>query len=421
MLISRAVGGCLLGLLLAAPASSQDAAAVHGRIEEVGDGLKILHVWGSPAERGYAHGLLLSEEIVTGAVAEFTKRFAKKPHLLELARTSLGRLIVYPEDVRAELEALFRGLVDSKVSLHLPALDRDFDLQDLLVTNALDVFGLMGCSGITVWGDKVAGGGVLTARNFDWPFTGAHMLEGTVLLVQHRPGCPVTASVTWPGYVATVTGVSSAGVAAFLHVGSAKITMAPEPDSWPTAVAARRILEQLDRTKTAKQNFDKARALLSHTSPPAGFLTRVVLPVVPENGPPVAVFETDSRKSVQGENSKRYSVVTNHFTTREDGRKAAGDSLGREEKLCAGVEGCFDEGDEKVSIEEAWQLLSKVERGGGRRFGTLHALVFRDQPWCFELRIAVADEKGRVVAATQSSRRFALTREQVFGAGEPGK
>ncbi|MCA8976370.1 MAG: hypothetical protein KDC98_16745, partial [Planctomycetes bacterium] len=309
---------------------------------------------------------------------------------------------------------------DSKVDLTMPALGRRFDLKDLLVANALDVFGLMGCSGFTVWGDRVVGGGVLTGRNFDRPFTGEHLLSGTILLVQHRPDGATSASVTWPGYIATVTGVSSEGAAAFLHVGSAKITLTPEPESWPAGVAARCILEQLTAKRTAAENIRTARSLLSNTSPPAGYLTRVVLPRVADGEVPVVVFETDSRRSEPAEVTGSFSVVTNHFHSRKDGREASPDSLGRERKLCAGIESCLGEGDDRVSVAEAWQILTGVERGGGRRFGTLHSLVFRHEPWCFELRIATV-EKGRVVAATSSPRRHVLTREQVFGRGEPGE
>lgn len=398
---------------------AQEAADLHGRVEDLGDGLKLLRTWGTPEERGYAHGFLLGEQIAEVGIAEFTARFSRRKPLLELARKSLDRLIDYPEDVAAEIAAVYRGLVDSGADRAMPAIGRDFDLVDLKVANALDVFGLMGCSGVTVWGGRVDGGGVLTARNFDWPYTGRHVLDGTILLVQHLPGGVATASVTWPGYVPIVTGISSEGVAAFLHVGSARFTLTPEPGSWPTAVAARRALEDLRAANPAEDSFGAAQELLSYTSPPAGFLTRVVLPAVPAAGPPVAVFEADAKKCVRGGAIGDFSVVTNHFFVREDGRGTGRDSAGRKDRLCDGIGECFDGGDSKVSVAEAWDLLTSVERGGGRRFGTLHSLVFRHDPWCFELRIGTLED-GRIVAATSSARRFALTREQVFGAGDPG-
>ncbi len=387
----------------------------HGRVEEVA-GLKILRVWGTPAERGHAHGFLLATEVARVAIAEFTARFATKKPMLDLARDSVARLIEYPDDVKQEIEGLYQGLLDSKVDLQMPQLGRVFDLTDLMVANALDVFGLMGCSGFTAWGDQVQGGGVLTARNFDWPFTGPHMVDGTILLVEHFADGRAVASVTWPGYIATVTGVSSAGVAAFLHVGTAKITIAPEPKSWPTAVAARRILEDL-RPDDAAKAFAQAKELLGNTSPPAGYLTRVVLPLVPKQGSPAAVFETDSKKCVLAEAGEGASVTTNHFESRKDGRPATKDSLDRAKLVHGGLDACFAEGDKLLSPAEAWTLLESVQRGN-KRFGTLHALVFRFDPWCFELRLGEVGEKG-CVPAPVSTKRFVLTKAQVFAADVP--
>ncbi|MCU0865585.1 MAG: C45 family peptidase [Planctomycetes bacterium] len=393
-------------------------ADVRGRIEDHA-GLTVVRVWGSAHERGYAHGRLLAERIAATALTEFVQRFARMQPLLKQVRAAQARLIEYPPDVMQELQGLWQGLVDSKVDLRLPELERSFDFTDLLVANALDVFGLMGCSSFTLWGDQVEGGGVLTARNFDWPLTGPHLLEHTILLVQHPSEGRATASVTWPGYVGAVTGISDDGMAAFLHVGSAKITYAPEPSSWPSAIAARSILGggvQADAAATWQLAFDR----LGYTSPPAGYLTHVVLPAVPTAGPPVAVFETDADKVVRGECGAGAFVLTNHFRTRQDGREASGDSLQREQRLDRGIAACLQADDRRLSVAEVWDVLGSVKRSGGHAFGTLHSLVFRHQPWCFELRIAERGDAG-IVGAPASSRRIELGREQVFPAQPPAR
>lgn len=395
-------------------ASAAVAPAVRGRVEQHG-GLTVLRVWGTPQERGYAHGRLLAPRIAAVALTEFAARFARKQPLLEQARGAVGRLIEYPEDVQQELQGLWQGLQDSKVDLNMPELERSFDFTDLQIANALDVFGLMGCSSFTVWGGQAQGGGVLTARNFDWPLTGPHMLEHTIVLVEHLAGGRAVAGVTWPGFVGTVTGVSSDGVAAFLHTGSATITLAPEPSSWPTAIAARAILER--GAGEPEVVVKTCQELLGFTSPPAGFLTHVVLPKAPKDGPPAMVFETDSKQCVPAAEPAGPHVLTNHFRTRTDGRKASKDSLDRERTLVQGVGGCFDVGDKVVSVDEAWQILGSVQRGGTRPLGTLHALVFRHEPWCFELRVATRGEQG-LVPAPASPTRFALTRKQLFADGE---
>ena len=191
----------------------------NGRVEEQ-EGLRVVHLWGTPAQRGRAHGELFAEEIVKLVRDEFQFRFGRAPNVLRLARGMLPRVASYPEPLQVEMKAMFEAVVASGADLSMPAFKRDVDLNDILLVNALDIFALMACSGFTVWGDQVVGGGVLTTRNFDWLVSGKHIVENCILLVQHPNKGHSHASVTWPGYVMTVTGVSEKGVAVFLHVGS---------------------------------------------------------------------------------------------------------------------------------------------------------------------------------------------------------
>jgi hypothetical protein len=402
----------LLSALALAQAPAPVAKQVRGHIEEHA-GLRVLHVYGSPTERGYAHGFLLGRDIAAVAIAEFTARFARQKPLLQQVRDAVERLIEFPEDVQLEIDAVFDGMVDSGADLQMPELERDFDRKDLWIANALDVFGLLGCSSLTVWDAQVEGGGVMTARNFDWPLTGAHLLDATLLVVQHLPDGRATAAVTWPGYTGAVTGISKEGLAAFLHVGSAKITFTPEPESWPSAIALRRVLEQ-GRADAGVATFDLAQELLGNTSPPAGYLLHVVLPTALAGASPATVFETDARSCVRSLRPGGACVLTNHFHTRTDGRPASRDSLDREKRLRAGIDGCLDTGDHRVSVDEVWDVLGSVQRGGSHAFGTLHSLVFRHEPWYFELRVGQLDGK-KVIAAPASGRRHVLTRAQVFG------
>jgi len=181
-------------------------------------------------------------------------------------------------------------------------------------------------------------------------------------------------------------------------------------------IAARAILAN-GAGGAAADVFAAAAKLLEYTSPPAGYLTHVILPKVPPTGAPAAVFETDADSCVPAGAGAAPVVLTNHFQRRTDGRKASKDSKDRERQMQSGVSGCFDLGDKQVSVEEAWQILGSVQRGGGHAFGTLHALVFRHEPWCFELRIASYGENG-VVAAPASARQHVLTRQQLFADGE---
>lgn len=420
MSVRGAVLAFVFTLLAAAAPPAQEAASpkpalvpvdqLHGAIERHGS-LVLLRTWGTPEERGYAHGRLMAREIVEVLRGELEARFARKRPMLVQARATLDRNIAWPEDVRAEIAALHRGIVDAGVDRAMPELDREIDEKDLLLANALDVYGLLGCSGFTLWGTQVEGGGVLTGRNFDWPFTGAHMVDRTMLLVQHLPDGRATASVTWPGYVAIVTGVNRDGMTGFLHVGNAAIRFVPEPESWPSAIAVREILER-SRAAQGAACFDLARELLEETSPPIGYITRIALPSVPASGAPAAVFEAD-HDDVAVAPVASGAVVTNHFLGREAGRPAAKDSIDRHKRIVGAIERCLGADDHVVSVAEAWDALVAVQRGGGHAFGTLHSLVFRAEPWHFELRVGEYGAKG-LVAAPSAGRVYRLDRDALF-------
>ena len=380
----------------------------HGRVEDHA-GLRVVHLWGTPEQRGRAHAQLLGTEIAALMRSEFDYRFGRIPQMLVLARRMLPRLVRYPDHMRTELRTLFQTMKASGADLSLPTFNRDIDLTDLLVVNALDVFATMGCSGFTLWDDRVAGGGVLTCRNFDWPVSGVHLVDNCILLVQHPDQGQSFATVTWPGYVMAVTGVNSDGVCVFLHVGNGRRTLAPRKACLPTATAARQILEGA----TVTNGFQLARRLLAETSPPASYLTRVVLPATPAGEPgPVRVFEADFRE-VQERKEERLCVVTNHFTTAGDPAEAGPDSGGRYRKLTNCLDEYLGAQDHRVSAAEAWQALARVQKSG-RRFASLHSMVFRRTPWVFELGLGEMDAQRRVQGAPGSPRRYRLQREGVF-------
>lgn len=382
----------------------------NGRVEDHG-GLRVVHLRGTPEQRGRAHAQLLGSEIAALLRREFDYRFGSRPQLLNLARGQLRRRVRFPEHIRAELQALFETMKASGTDLSLPTFNRSMDLDDLLLINALDVFATMGCSGFTLWDQQVAGGGVLTCRNFDWFVSGEHMVDSCILLVQHPQQGKSFATVTWPGYVMAVTGVNTDGVCVFLHTGNGRRTLAPRKDCLPAAAAARQILERANVTN----GFQLARRLVARTSPPSSYLTRVVLPATPAGEPgPVRVFEADHRE-VHERTEGRLCVVTNHFVVAGDPAAAGPDSGGRYRQLVDCLDQYLGAQDRRVSVDEAWQALARVQKTG-RRFASLHSMVFRQAPWVFEVAVGKSDPRGRVQGAPGSPRRYRLQRQGLFPA-----
>ena len=174
----------------------------------------------------------------------------------------------------------------------------------------------------------------------------------------------------------------------------------------PTATAVRKVLSELGGDELA----GRAEEIMSKTSPPSSYITRFVLPQPQGDAPPLAIFEVET-DSLQQRDVEGPCVVTNHFGSHE----GSSDSEGRFASLSDDVSECFRDGDQMVSVEEAWAAIRAVDRSG-QRFATLHSVVFRAEPWVFEIAIGEVDGSGNVTAAPRSGRRHRLARDQVFAA-----
>ena len=106
-------------------------------------------------------------------------------------------------------------------------------------------------------------------------------------------------------------------------------------------------------------------------------------------------------------------VVTNHFQGRVDGIEASEDSTQRFRSVSETISGCLGADDHKLSVEEGWDALRAVQRGS-RRFGTLHSLVFRNEPWVFELRLAEVGADQKLVPAPDAQRRSSIACDELF-------
>lgn len=404
--VALVFGGWVVGLAAQDSRATSRPVRVH---ETVVAGLRVVHVAGPARARSQEFGRRYAAEIVTLVRTEFHERFSRREGALALVRERLPKLIRFPAELVAEIEGMWAGIVAAAVDLALPDFERSLDRRDLEVVNALDVFATMACSGFTAAGDEVEGGGVLTTRNFDWPYTGRHLVENAMLLVVHPEEGHAQAFLTWPGYLGAVTGFNAQGLAVFLHVGSGTLTFQPRAGSCPTAAAAREILR---RAGTADA-IAVAREEVRKTSPPASYLTRVIVPDVVAGRGPEFVFEADSTQVVLREEAGR-CVTTNHFLARDDGRSASGDSLTRCAKIRAQLARLVEGGDHKISLAEAWDALVQVQRSG-LGYGTLHSVVFRAKPWALQIALGVPRGERDVRAAPGFGVRVSVPEELVFG------
>lgn len=192
---------------------------VHGRLTEV-KGQRVLHVWGTPQEMGYAHGALLRDSIVS--VLEDYALEVIPPSTLDTAGAIYGAVADIPAPLREEAAAIVEGMRDHG-GAEVPSLGRELTTNDLLVVNAMTDLLAIGCSSLSAWGDATDGAlgdEARIVRNLDWSEDAA-LLENQILIA-YEPSDPEqqkVLSVAFAGYIGCLSCMNEAGVSALFNMG----------------------------------------------------------------------------------------------------------------------------------------------------------------------------------------------------------
>jgi hypothetical protein len=227
---SRLLFLILAALLLLAPLAAQ----CNGELSMEGNKY-ILQVWGTHYERGYAQGYLLAPRIMQ----IFSNYFFPAVALNSVNRynTMLSYYATYFEtDPRflAEAEGLAAGMLASGESLYHAALQRDLNVNDILLVNAIvdipyatnlrDVE--LACSSLTSYaeatqGDPVLQGGLVITRFMDW-VRNTNLITNPLLVVHHPAENDEVKwmSFTYPGLIGALSGINEYGHASFLNMGN---------------------------------------------------------------------------------------------------------------------------------------------------------------------------------------------------------
>ncbi len=389
-----------LAALLPCPALVAQERAVNGAIEALGP-FRVLRVWGTAEEMGYAHGRLLARDIV----ASFE---AIGPHIA--GAEALRPVINMPPGAMDELKGLHAGLADALGEAPtIRSMGRPLTLDDLVIRNAADMLRAFGCSGFTVWGERAGTEGVITARNFDFGIEGPHTLAQQCLIVRHPTGGRAFASVAFPGYIGVFTGLSDAGVCAFMHDGTGERISTPKSPSTPIAL----VLRELLAAASATDAHAHAERLLSAAAPtPFSYMVRIVTPRSSDKAAsPEQIFRLDGGGISRNPTGALTCITTNHYLQEDlSPVPQAGDwSTTRYERLAARLARPLDG-------KAAWAALKSVTLNNGRDSATLQAVVV--YPESRRLDLALAAWNGKLIPATERA-PTTITFEDLFRG--PGK
>ena len=198
------------------------------------DGKKILKVWGSHYERGYATGYLFGDKIKDISEDYFINTlFGGNSYLYESTRTYFIDNFQIEEKYISETQGIIDGMIEADIILFSDILGRDIDANDILLSNAVvDITAIVdldydfGCSSLSSWGgntilDQELGGDLVITRNMDWT-PHPTLLENHLLVVQFpsEPDEVNWLSFTFPGFIGGLSSLNENGLCAFMNMGN---------------------------------------------------------------------------------------------------------------------------------------------------------------------------------------------------------
>jgi len=162
---------------------------INGAIINDTNNIKIVKVWGTHYERGFAYGSLLGTQI-TQAFINYLKPQFGAYYYLARSLTVTGQDLKFDSDFVLEAKAIISGMDSAGTNLS------SIDYVDLLICNSfLDIAKLMnkktkqGCSSLISWGNATAGtdlaGKSVISRHLDWQIN-SNLINNQVICI-HLP------------------------------------------------------------------------------------------------------------------------------------------------------------------------------------------------------------------------------------------
>jgi hypothetical protein len=233
------------------------------------EGLLVLHLQGSPLEMGYAHGVLLREQMHTleneflqmiqGYVPRHWVMEALKDYVIfrnrhlsdyvplnyrmEIYGTTLGCPDIHPE------EGPFYNRLLNYHAAH--------DVSYMMIDNPL--VSRAGCTAFAAWGSATENRHLLTGRNFDWEAAEVFSRDRVVIMCEPDGGIPFI-SVAWAGMAGVVSGMNRAGVSVTINGAPSSL---PRNTATPVAIVARDILQQAHNLSEALEILRRAKVFVS--------------------------------------------------------------------------------------------------------------------------------------------------------------
>lgn len=350
---------------------------VNGNLSYI-EHIRVLKLWGSHYEMGYAHGYLLGPESMEMAELEMSQS-----GLLDFYQNVvLPNIHLYhvPESYMDEIRGFFAGMTARAEGrrVYSEMLKREITLNDVIASNYVSaMITEINCSSFSAWGNMTGDGSVLVGYNHDGPDN--NLYTGRWLIIARVPadqtGAIPSVCIGRAGNFNVHTAMNAYGVT--LSCQGINSPNANEPTSTEgftsEGIVFRKLIETVDNLN---QIGDIKRVLNKFYTHEAETLL-MAWPL--QNGDiPTTAVEIDgdltvtSGYTLRGPGSnEEYLIQTNQFWVRfEPGQCQRYDQCKDYfESLCAGKK-------QPLTLNSAWELLGKELHPLPGNLVTQHAVVF---------------------------------------------
>jgi len=199
---------------------------INGEFISTENGVSVIKVWGTHAERGYAQGYLLAQEIADlWGYYFYYNHYATNYADAKLCLTS-GSNFSIPNEYIVEAQNLIQGVGDA--GQDITGLD-EWDV--LLMSSFIDVDGILGltkskgpgCSTLISWDDATTGtslnGKSIATRHTDWgAYTGIIGNDAIVIHIPSETDEQPWVNVGYAGIIAPLSGMNQGGLGVFAQI-----------------------------------------------------------------------------------------------------------------------------------------------------------------------------------------------------------
>jgi hypothetical protein len=357
---------------------------VNGSLETHGS-QRILNMWGTNYEMGYAHGYLLSHDIMLMLEKYlFESEMGGSKSRWDQGIQAVNNNFIWG-NYQTELDGMLAGMLakrdenldDPYYSLVFEGVgegggNREVLVSDLKVWNAfVDLGPFINCSSFAVWGETSASteSGTIHARNLDHArdLTNEYKVTLQTVMTYEPANGQKFFAISWPGFIGLFTGVNEQSVTITGNVSNGTSSSARN-DYFPVALAGRQALEVADN----QDSLPDVWTSWSGKERTKSYNIQVTEPyrVASNSG---IVMESDSSGEEIREHETSYShiITTNHYLQRTPANSPNSSSLTRYNTIHdLLINTYYSQGDHKVDAEEARSILEAVDQTN-----TIHSLV----------------------------------------------